>query len=260
MERTSNLGRSMQSPIEKSDFTKHVQRLRQVFDRRVEAKHGDVFQLATIQNREGMYNVTLQRNSSTIDAISDLDREEVCAVLVSSSKKSVLCAYFESWEAASRNRLLFQNASLTFYLHFGAENSPETKQIFRLEWENWHNQNPPNTAAYPHWQFDRWLTASDSGVLEDLRESLEGPQSNEIIFETAEKQVEQKRPDLGWFTRIHFPSIAPWATNPITAIDVGDQSQRSLPSSPKQIEDWLDSALCYLKSELSQSRVSSGLF
>jgi hypothetical protein len=84
-----------------------------------------------------------------------------------------------------------------------------------------------------------------------LRESLEGAPLKELVFETAEKQVEQKRPDLGWFTKIHFPSIAPWATNPVPQLDAGDQSHRSLPSSPKAIEDWLDSALCYLRSELS---------
>lgn len=241
----------MQSPIEKNEFASHLQRLRRVFDRRVEAKHGDVFQMSVLPNRGGMTNVTLQKNSSTVDAISDLGRDEVCAVLTSSSRKRILCAYFESWESAGKERLTFQNASMTFFLNFDDARSSSTKQIFRLEWENWRNQKPPNSAAYPHWQFDRWLTASDSHLLEDLRESLESAPSKEIVFETAEKQVEQKRPDLGWFTKIHFPSIAPWATHPVPLLGAADQSHRSLPSSPKAIEDWLDSALCYLKSEMS---------
>jgi hypothetical protein len=243
-------GRSMRSPIEKSEFDRHLQRLRRIFDRRVEAKHGDNFRMSILPNRGGMTNVTLQKNSSTVDAINDLDRKEVCAVLKSSPKTSILCAYFESWQAAGKERLMFQNASMTFFLTFENRWSSTTKQIFRLEWENWQNQNPPNSAAYPHWQFDRWLTASDTNLLEDLRESLEGAPSEEFVFETAERQVERKRPDLGWFTKIHFPSNAPWATNPVPVLDVGVQSHRSLPSSPKAIEDWLDSALCYLKGEL----------
>ena len=241
----------MQSPIEKSEFASHLQRLRRIFDRRVEAEHGDVFKMSALPNRAGMTNVTLQKNSSTVDAINDLDREEVCAVLISSSKQKILCAYFESWEAAGKERHTFQNASMTFFLNFGVGELSSTKQIFRLEWENWSNQDPPNSAAYPHWQFDRWLTASDTNLLEDLRESLESIQSKEVVFDSAEKQVERNRPDLGWFTKIHFPSIAPWATDPVPLLDAGNQSHRSLPASPKAIEDWLDSALCYLKSELS---------
>ena len=163
----------MQSPIEKNEFASHLQRLRNIFNRRVEAEHGDVFQMSVLPNRGGMTYVTLQKNSSTVDAMSDLDREEVCAVLTSSSKKRILCAYSESWESAGRERQTFQNASMTFFLTFEDGGSSSTKQIFRLEWENWRAQNPPNTAAYPHWQFDRWLTASDWHLFYDLGESFE---------------------------------------------------------------------------------------
>jgi hypothetical protein len=149
---------------------------------------------------------------------------------------------------------------MTFFLEFEVNNTRTTKQIFRLEWENWTLQAQPNKAAYPHWQFDPWLTASDTAQLERLRSSFVEAQDEIAVFESAESQIQvdyrhsrRDRPDLGWFTRVHFPAIAPWATTRIKSLDDTrhPQPHRCMPDSPTQLEGWIDSALYYLKNEVT---------
>ena len=163
----------------------------------------------------------------------------------------------------------FDTAGLTFFLAIPTDGSTESfKQVFRLEWDNWEDQDPPNKAAYPHWQFDRWLTASiaSDGTLEAVRKSLESDGDEAAdesqIFETAEQAIAsgesgtkpESRPDLRWFTRLHFPSNAPWATDPIKEDDIDleelNQPHRCIPKTPKELEDWIRSSLVYLRNEI----------
>jgi hypothetical protein len=127
-----------------------------------------------------------------------------------------------------------------------------TKQIFRLEWEDWRRWSTQNCAAHPHWQFDRWLTASTDYNMETIRHSFREEAQGAVSFELVEEVSKPFRPDLRWFTRIHFPVIAPWATRQITDLRALEQPHRARLNSLREIETWTDSALRYIKNELDE--------
>lgn len=254
-------GRFMRQPLNGHELRGHLQKLRQIFGMRFESKYGENFEPRSIQTAGPGVCFVLQENSSTVNVTNDLHEKEVCAVLATVGQKRFLCSFFESWKMIRpRNpQYRFNQANLKFFLGVGAGREPLQKQIFRLEWDNWQDHDPPNKAAYPHWQFDRWLTASDGDrddVLE-LRESFKASDDKPMIFESAEQQgverpIRAERPDLGWFTRIHFPSNAPWAIEPIKSLDDAREPQphRTIPNCVTELEGWIDSALRYLKNEL----------
>ena len=252
----------MRQPIRQRELFGHLQKLRQIFALRFKSTHHDNFEIKSNHSAgPGVYFV-LQDNSSTVQVVNDRHANEVCAVLAASSKKRILCSFYEGWQISrpKNPQYQFARAALTFFVAVEQGQQSLKKQLFRLEWDNWLDQDMPNKAAYPHWQFDRWLTASDiSGVeLSELRASFENSRSEALIFKSAKQQETSDnglrvcRPNLGWFTRLHFPSYAPWATHPIQSLDdpKAPQSHRSIPDSVTQIEDWINSALCYLKNEL----------
>jgi hypothetical protein len=140
-----------------------------------------------------------------------------------------------------------------------ARETKPAKQIFRLEWDNWEIEDGPNNAAYPHWQFDTWLTASSAEERARLHKQLTiaDADTTPLLFESAELQLhasehsaEPDRPDLSWFTRFHFPSIAPWNDRPI--LDAEETpSHRSLPKTPTELETWVESAMRYIPAEVA---------
>lgn len=244
-------------PVTEHELKGHEQRLRQILNRRLQPSHGEQYRLEPIPWLSPTIYIGLQRNGCTVDVAGDRAQPDICGVLADRGPRRLLCSYIEGWNFA-RKRYAFDKAAMTFFLEFRQGNITAAKQVFRLEWDNWEaNRALPGTAAYPHWQFDRWLTASDAEQLARLRARLaatEPPAA--VVFENAEQQIqaaepqEPERPDLGWFTRLHFPAIAPWATNPIPLDASEPASHRSMPCSLKELEDWTDSALRYVHSEI----------
>lgn len=245
-------------PISEHVFEGHLQSLQRIFDAAFVSPGNTKFVLSPYLVG-GEYQIVLQTNESTITATNDLGATAVCATLYSGNQK-ILCSFFEKWTMVGTKRktlFRFDLASLTFFLALRRGDKDDYKQIFRLEWDNWKEQEQPNKAAYPHWQFDRWLTASSpTETLEALQKKLEtdhpGPQQDGIVFESAEQALPapELRPNLNWFTKIHFPSIAPWATDPIKDLDDQDQPHRCIPESVDELEGWIKSALAYLKNEI----------
>jgi hypothetical protein len=241
-------------PISQHAFRGHIQSLRQIFTRRFEARYGDSFELRANPIHGPGVSLVLQSNSSTNNA----EQHEVCATLVTVGQKRILCSFQERWKLIrpKEPEYQFDKAAMAFFLAVPQGNDLVNKQMFRLEWDNWQHQEEPNKAAYPHWQFDRWLTASaaDDRNLVELRKAFEPSESDATIFESAAAQQAGNildRPDLGWFTRLHFPSIAPWATDPIKNLDdPRQQPHRSVPNSVRELEGWIDSSLQYLRNEL----------
>jgi|SRR5579862_924190 len=243
-------------PVTEHDLKGHEQRLREILNRRLHPSQSARYQLAPIPWLSPTIFIGLQRNACTVDVTSDRSLPEICGVLSDRGARRLLCSYVEGWNFA-RKRYAFKKAAMTFFLEFRQGELISAKQVFRLEWDNWQtNAGLPTTAAYPHWQFDRWLTASDADRLARLRARLAAPESQAAIFESAEQQIETAqpqepdRPDLGWFTRVHFPAIAPWATHPIPMDAKKPVSHRSVPQSLKELEDWTESALRYVFSEV----------
>lgn len=250
-------------PIKPNELTGHVQRLREIFNLRFERKYGDTYQLDYDPHPGPLIDLRLKPNSCTIEVARDRGQLEPCAVLAEIDARRVLCSFFEAWRNGRKKGFQFENASMTFFLEFKTGETLTIKQMFRLEWDNWTLQEKPNKAAYPHWQFDPWLTASDTVRLDNLRSSFAEAEGEIAVFESAERRIREDdrharsdRPDLGWFTQVHFPAIAPWATTPIESLDDAHHPQphRCMPDSTTQLERWIDSALRYLKSELETYR------
>ena len=244
-------------PVSQHVLSKHLQSLRQIFGRRLESRHGDQIILKASNVAGPGVSFALQDSASTISVINDRDANEVSGILAAVGENRILCSFYESWRIMrpKKPEYRFDKVGMTFFLTVAEGNEFLSKQIFRLEWDNWRHQEPPNQAAYPHWQFDRWLTGSDDRGLVELRESFERPRIDSVVFESAEQAIERPmrlgRPDLSWFTRLHFPSIAPWATNPITNLDdTSKQPHRTVPNSIKELEGWIESSLQYVKNEL----------
>ena len=247
-------------PISQHVFQGHLQTLRNIFGRRFKSRHGDHFVLTATNIPGPGVSIALQDNASTISVVNEGDANRVCAVLATAGRRRVLCSFYEGWKIIRPRKpeYLFDKAGMAFFLAIPHGSDFLNKQMFRLEWDNWQHQDQPNKAAHPHWQFDRWLTASETDLgLDELRESLEPAQPEAVVFKSAAAHSAQQsattieRPNLGWFTRLHFPSIAPWATNPIIDLDnVRQQPHRNMPDSVTELETWIESSLRYLKNEL----------
>ena len=174
-------------------------------------------------------------------------------------QRRILCSFFESWGIIrpKKAQYRFNKAGMTFFLAFEKDQDLLKKQIFRLDWDNWQNDDPPNKAAYPHWQFDRWLTASEPRDASNaLRERFVQVGEEVLTFEAAMRgqalEEEAGRPHLRWFTRLHFPAIAPWTTFPIKSLEDASKPRVIVrcPSRWEQLGDWMESTLRYLKNEL----------
>lgn len=247
------------NPISQHIFQGHLQALHKIFGRRFESRHGDNF-ILTANNIAGPgVSITIQDNASTFNVANEGDANRVCAVLYAVGQKRILCSFYESWKIIRPRKpeYLFDKAGMAFFLAVPQGTDFVNKQMFRLEWDNWQHQDQQNKAAHPHWQFDRWLTASETDLgLVELRESFEAAETEAVIFESAAQAAQPsekafERPNLGWFTRIHFPSIAPWATDPIKNLDdASQQPHRSVPNSVTELERWIESSLQYLRNEL----------
>lgn len=242
-------------PIKENEFTGHLNRLREIFKKRAFSPKTEVFTFDFTPVRAGNIYVRLRGNSSTEGASDDDGIETMCAVLHQWEKKNILFSYGETWQPVGTKysqKIEFSSASIQFFVGYEFGAGRLTKQIFRLEWENFKRRDQPNEAAHPHWQFDRWLTETDAQTLASIRSNLQKEQSPERPFESAQSAAAPREPDLSWLKRIHFPSNAQWATNPIRSISMPDQPHRSIPESVGQLEDWLSSALCYVDNEIKR--------
>lgn len=233
----------MPLPLSQKAFDGHLQKLRQILKNRADGRQSDVFEFGSTVSRGSNIDVHLKGNASTEQAIDDFDHEVICAVLCSFGSRKILFSYNETWKQVGKKiQFQFLQASIKFFLAYDKGETGETRQIFRLEWENWQLNATQNKAAYPHWQFDRWLTGSDTQTREEIRASFQ-EQAGEKVFVTAEAQARSERPNLGWFTKVHFPVSAQWAKDKINSWDDPVQPHRLMPESADELENWLDSAL-----------------
>jgi hypothetical protein len=239
---------SMIKSIDLRQLQGHIKKLESIFTERLVGRHGELFRIDILNDRHGTTNLSLQRNSSTKDARSDRATDEVCGVVVDLGKNSILCSFMERWSRFSQKLYQFRQVSLFFFLT--TSEKADVRQLFRLEWEHAAADERVARAAHPHWQFDRWLTASDEDTVQRLRPTFLGQPDTPIVFGSESVPAESGRPNLRWFTKLHFPAIAPWATTPISDLSNLNQPHSTVPNSTEGIEGWVDSALCYLGNEL----------
>ena len=169
--------------------------------------------------------------------------------------------YREEWEgekpAGLVRRYSFRSAGLT--VHFGYRNNRHKPQMFRAEWAGWARWNGSDygyqagNAAHPHWQFDALesLKRDDAddramiflSVLKSEAKNIKphdfSPQSmgHDAIGELVGEQE---------LSRIHFASAAAWwKTAP-------DDAHAHAPTSPADIEAWVQETVQYTLRELSR--------
>jgi hypothetical protein len=230
-------------------FRAHVVRLERIFTRRLFRRYGEQFKVDILLDRHGYADLSLKRNASTTDARSDRATNEVCGHLAHLGNNSIYCSFIERWAGVGIEKYQFRQVGLIFFL----KNSDGTaaRQLFRLEWEYESADKNVAHAAHPHWQFDRWLTASDIDSVQSLKSTFVPKPDNVPIAFGTQDTSELARPSLRWFTKLHFPAMAPWATSPILDLDFPSQPHSTVPNSPEEIESWVDSALYYLSNELT---------
>lgn len=238
--------------LNKSGLDAHKRAVSAVLQRRLQARGKDLFQLREEQGRSGTLSLYLQANRHTRGVSSDRDETEQAGLLATRPSGDLLCSFFEVWGIAAEFE--FRSLALRFYLQPRGKLASDARQIFRLEWEDkTQTRNgipvfPAPGAAYPHWQFDRWLTASDRDSVDQLRRLLlaKAPTQPQEFGSPTGAPAMSQRPDLKWFTRLHFPVIAPWYEQPIIDMSLEDQPHRWRLTKPEQVVDWLDSSLRYV--------------
>ena len=166
----------------------------------------------------------------------------------------------EDWKRTSsgKNRR-FEFRSIGLTVHFGYRNERSKPQMFRAEWSGWSNWEGANygfqggDVGHPHWQYDALESLSaafDNTQLEEALEALNGNDQTEELQEFDEGRlrktnvVNEVRGRL--FSRIHFPSAAPWWLN------APHNRHTHSPASRKDIESWAHETLTYTVKELER--------
>lgn len=170
----------------------------------------------------------------------------------------------EHWFRKGRS-FQFRSANLRFAL-FTSE--PHAQPLyFRLEWAA--RLPDPNGAylftgkgsAHPHWQFDGDLRAltleqtdPEPGQVIDVElESTEQDVDLELGFETKPIVATTLGSPgaIPWFHRLHLPARAMWADQLCQMPDEAGPQQHE-PSSSTEVDNWLVSAIRYMRHEFSQ--------
>lgn len=251
--------------IRESRIANHRKELQRALNKIVGKRELYFLKHVSVRNDASLAHMILP-NPATKSTISDLGVNEVIAQLANSSKKdlSLWFGLYESWQKHKKAKLLFREVSLHFYLQMGIDGAEAiTKQIFRLEWLGRHFDESDqyfqtHGAAHPHWQFDQWLTSSDEESLNRIKAELKKDSREPRAFTEAE--LEQKsptdqiggRPDLKWFTKIHFPAIALWHSSRIESLNDPILPHAHGPESTEQIENWTYSSLLYIKDQFQR--------
>jgi hypothetical protein len=159
----------------------------------------------------------------------------------------------------------FRSANLRFAL-FTSE--PHALPLyFRLEWaarlpdSNGSYVFTGKGSAHPHWQFDGDLRAltfdpSDSEPGEIIDIELEPKEQSVDLEAGVDATVTTVTTDgaiglIPWFHRLHLPARAMWAEQLCTMPDEASPQQHE-PSNSTEIDNWIISALRYMRHEFSQ--------
>jgi hypothetical protein len=168
--------------------------------------------------------------------------------------------YNEEWQPTrGRDQLEFVSCNLRFVVA-GVEDIPNLG--FRLEWAGAKTVGgavsyPGVGAAHPHWQFDvdaSWIgqvVEVGEGVREAVDIELE-PVAEEVDLDEGRDVMLVPSPrisaTLAGFHRLHLPARTMWHELLCVMPDEATPQQHT-PESEEQLDNWVVSALRYLKSE-----------
>jgi hypothetical protein len=227
----------------------HRAKLCRVLGARLSSRGGEAIQLKQYPGGASI-DFYIQASGSTRKVTTDRQGEEAAGLLSSRGAGDLLCSFGEGWTAATQTTVELRAVTLRFFLQPPGHPEGSARQLFRLEWEN--DFQAPG-AAYPHWQFDRWLTASDSRTVDELRALFEGqPEPPVRDFGEVVAPAAMGRPNLSWFTKLHFPVIAPWFRDRISDLALEEQPHRHRLIKEEDILAWIDSSLLYIRDQFAR--------
>lgn len=190
-----------------------------------------------------------------------------CKVEIDGSSDAVAyLGYSESWVyiGGPRKSVLYRyhSSNLQFLLASGAA-SPTTLQV-RLEWAGRDHDHegrdsetlvfPGRGAAHPHWQVDLHEMFIADGIQPVVRtaEIDLSPRIEEVDLDEPTGSVPYVQHRLlPWFHKLHLPARAMWHEDHKDSPRDAGRHQHE-PESGQQIDNWVLSAVRYLRNELSK--------
>ncbi len=227
--------------------------------------HDQRLRFAKLNNRSGPTIWKLRNTNATVAA---LPAGSVAELAAAGNDESILYfGYNEEWQPArGREQLEFVSSNLRFVIS-GVEDMPDLR--FRLEWAGAKTEGgaisyPGIGAAQPHWQLDidaGWIdalhpehaNAAGATIEVDLEPAVEevnldeeagdGDASNNPLL-----RPKKISPTLAGFHHLHLPARSMWHEMLCVMPDLAGPQQHT-PSTEAEIDNWVVSALRYLRSE-----------
>lgn len=169
--------------------------------------------------------------------------------------------FYQEWarESASGANQRYSYRSTTLSIHLGFRNIRHKPQIFRAEWAGWAKWNgvsygaQAGNAGHPHWQFD----AAESLRKRETEEAarmylaiLKQEEHSAQVQTFSPKAIRSTEIDeVVWakdFSRIHFPSAAPWWNS------APQDRHVHFPRAVEDIEAWVQRTIKYTVEELDR--------
>ena len=192
-----------------------------------------------------------------------------CKVEVEGSEAGVVyLGYSESWihvrGRAKRKQYRYKSSDLRFLL--ASTGDLATTLQVRLEWAGRDDDGgteepralvfPGRGAAHPHWQVDlhEILVAAGSGTRAQVAEIdlAESKRVQEINLDAPARSIPTGQgPFFPWFHKVHLPARAMWHEDPLGP-EGGATGHQHEPANGAQIDNWVLSAVRYLRDELSK--------
>lgn len=220
---------------------------------------------AKLNNRSGP-TIWGLRNMNA--AVAGLPVGSVAELAAAGNDESILYfGYNEEWQPArGREQIEFVSSNLRFVIS-GVEDMPDLR--FRLEWAGAKTEGgaisyPGVGAAQPHWQLD-----IDAGWIDALEPELAQAEvvTIEVELEPAVEEVNldgeagdggaepnplprprKISPTLAGFHHLHLPARSMWHDMLCVMPELAGPQQHT-PSTEEEIDNWVVSALRYLRSE-----------
>ena len=223
-----------------------------------ECRGGPNMVLVSRRLNRGSVAWSLQGSAYTLPAYTGRDQEYAVVLTQKSSGAKLLIGFTEEWICTAAS-CIFYETRLRFYIDIGeGEIGPP---IFRLEWSGYDENGgqfllPGSGAGHPHWQFGIDALDIDSGG--ETADEIEVELNQSTVDDTAllldagpaESAYSGEKLRSFW-KRMHFPANATWAAAMWDPDDdpQGTKSHATSPSNAGDIDNWVVSAIRYVRNE-----------
>ena len=181
---------------------------------------------------------------------------------------NVYLGYSEHWAYVSgrANSAIYRYKSSNIRFLFMCEAKPVTSLQTRLEWASYEDSDrngqsdtrtfPGHGVAQPHWHVDLHevfaaRAREDSGQAGEIDLNTVTPTEEIDLEDAGAADAPIQRPLLPWFHRLHLPARAMWHTEPEGPFNDAQRHQHE-PASGNEIDNWVLSAIRYVRDEISK--------